>query len=384
MISRLDFIIAQEVKDEYLCNICYQLAINPVECQKCETLFCNSCSLDWKAKQNMCPNKCQEPYQLKQAHRMIRSEILKVKCYCKFSKFGCQEQLILDQLQQHLSQCKFIPVKCCQQCEWEGQADELNDHQEKCDFITHIICKQCKQKVLKQQKDIHNCFETLINLVTTLQLDINEVKQSSQIKINELEKKLEEQSHIYNSIIKQSQIVLESQQQQINNLSVIKPQESSQSIIINQKPPIKQNLQPKPIPIFRTCGKLGEVSKDKICRQKHLLRFWVTPGIEASKQTCSNCQKNQICRYVCETCSDYYCLICAPPENMCKGKSYPSFCPSGHKMETRKTTAYVCDVCGQHGSEMSYSKTLCCKDCDFDICQNCQEQMIKNRDCVIF
>ena len=50
MISRNDFILINEVKETHLCGICYELAINPTECGKCENLYCNACALDWQKK----------------------------------------------------------------------------------------------------------------------------------------------------------------------------------------------------------------------------------------------------------------------------------------------------------------------------------------------
>jgi hypothetical protein len=50
MISRDDFTLITEAKDTHLCGICYELAINPTECAKCENLYCNTCALDWQKK----------------------------------------------------------------------------------------------------------------------------------------------------------------------------------------------------------------------------------------------------------------------------------------------------------------------------------------------
>lgn len=51
---------------------------------------------------------------------MIRSEINKVKCYCKYKSFGCKEELTIENLLSHVTKCEFAPVKCCMQCDWEG------------------------------------------------------------------------------------------------------------------------------------------------------------------------------------------------------------------------------------------------------------------------
>ena len=43
------------------CRICYEdLAISPVKCFTCESVFCKSCITDWtkKPKSNQCPNQC--------------------------------------------------------------------------------------------------------------------------------------------------------------------------------------------------------------------------------------------------------------------------------------------------------------------------------------
>lgn len=81
---RDDFIPVESPNDVCCCKICLELALAPVECTKCENLFCMACASAWRDKQDKypppaiaprCPNKCNGGFEFKQAHRLVRSQI---------------------------------------------------------------------------------------------------------------------------------------------------------------------------------------------------------------------------------------------------------------------------------------------------------------------
>jgi hypothetical protein len=46
-----------ETPEDFKCNICTLLVLNPVECNQCDQLFCKSCLNAWMAKgKSTCPN----------------------------------------------------------------------------------------------------------------------------------------------------------------------------------------------------------------------------------------------------------------------------------------------------------------------------------------
>lgn len=44
--------LVEELNDTFACKICFELALNPLECTSCEQLFCANCVDAWKKKNN--------------------------------------------------------------------------------------------------------------------------------------------------------------------------------------------------------------------------------------------------------------------------------------------------------------------------------------------
>ena len=42
-----------------ICTICDGVVYQPLQCVKCENLFCRNCIEEWRKKSNSCPYKCQ-------------------------------------------------------------------------------------------------------------------------------------------------------------------------------------------------------------------------------------------------------------------------------------------------------------------------------------
>mmetsp|Transcript_11331 Transcript_11331/g.19091 ORF Transcript_11331/g.19091 Transcript_11331/m.19091 type:complete len:106 (+) Transcript_11331:214-531(+) len=50
--------IAPESKDYFICEICWMVVTQPMECEGCSTLFCKACIDSWLKAKVTCPKMC--------------------------------------------------------------------------------------------------------------------------------------------------------------------------------------------------------------------------------------------------------------------------------------------------------------------------------------
>ena len=43
-----------------ICNICFDIKIDPVKCKTCIAEFCSHCAKRWVKSKNQCPNRCSQ------------------------------------------------------------------------------------------------------------------------------------------------------------------------------------------------------------------------------------------------------------------------------------------------------------------------------------
>ncbi|KAM3130643.1 hypothetical protein pb186bvf_017235 [Paramecium bursaria] len=374
--DRNDFEPIEDVPDNLCCGICTLLVIEPLECKSCENLFCSQCIGDWVVKKDECPNRCAGKFFTKQAHRMIRMELSKIKLYCRNRQFGCQVTIMYETIKSHQNVCKFKTTHCVAGCQWQGLEIDLLNHQYACQKVTVIICQKCECDIQKADIQKHDCIKQLKQELKELKQQFLTMSQLQQSQIQELQQN--------SQIIQQKQessIIIQQVPQQQNKQSPIQ--------IVQQKfPPYPNIYQSVPLPQqeaqfipmagsqklinnqpFPKSGSLCEPSKLR-CSKMHNLQFWLAPGIDASKQICENCLQKTICRYLCVQCKSYFCMKCAPPQFRITNKK-PSHCPAGHQINERNSGGYICDVCNRDDSEMMDKRALQCRQCDFDICAEC-------------
>ena len=86
----------ESFKDLIYCPICKKLMIEPVMCFNCQNNYCKICIDDWKSKNNICPNGCEDP--------ILKGAIGKNRLITKF-KFkcikGCGTEIPFDDINNH-------------------------------------------------------------------------------------------------------------------------------------------------------------------------------------------------------------------------------------------------------------------------------------------
>ena len=167
----------EKVVDDHLhCSICYNVLKEPVMCRNNEHLFCRDCITEHlNTNSHTCP-ECNEDLTVETLRRTrVVSNILSgLKIKCDYSHRGCQEYIRLEELDSHVENCDFAPVKCSnEECEMIVNKRDIIHHES-------TVCEYRKVKC-------HNCVK--------IEQDVEEMKQEMHgmdKKIEGMEKKMEE------------------------------------------------------------------------------------------------------------------------------------------------------------------------------------------------
>ena len=146
------------VDDHFHCSICYNVLKEPMMCRDNEHLFCRDCITE-----HLNTNSLET---LRRA-RVVRNVLSGLKIKCDYSHRGCQEYIRLEELDSHVVNCGFAPVKCSnEECEMIVNKREIIYHES-------TVCEYRKVKC-------HNCVK--------IEQDVKEMKE----KMEGMEKKVEE------------------------------------------------------------------------------------------------------------------------------------------------------------------------------------------------
>lgn len=116
------------------CIICYQSQLNLLNCKKCKIILCNQCAIDTKYKQNRCPYKCSDGFEMEVHHSDL-------KYRCQFSE-QCQNVCnSIKEFYEHGRHCKYISAGQKQQEEkrWSYSCSKNHTLEVKIDSYKNLI-----------------------------------------------------------------------------------------------------------------------------------------------------------------------------------------------------------------------------------------------------
>ena len=149
-----------------LCPICKKIDYNLIK-TKCEDYFCENCFKNSINKELYCPNHPDKKIE-KAEKDNIENLYLKIrgiiKVYCKNKDKGCNDILLIDNLNNHLNkECLFRMVKC-DFCNLEFFYKDIQSHQINCSkiFIKCNCGKEIEKYKIEEHKEIE-CPNTIIN-----------------------------------------------------------------------------------------------------------------------------------------------------------------------------------------------------------------------------
>ncbi|XP_054653693.1 TNF receptor-associated factor 3 isoform X2 [Dunckerocampus dactyliophorus] len=117
-------------EEKYLCESCRLVLCQPRQTE-CGHRFCQSCITDILSRPNpVCPADM-EPLFSNKIFRDVccHREIMALKVCCRCENKGCQEQMSLQQIPEHLTVCPFFEVPCpLGKCKERMMRKEIPDH----------------------------------------------------------------------------------------------------------------------------------------------------------------------------------------------------------------------------------------------------------------
>ncbi|KAM4541863.1 TNF receptor-associated factor 3 [Odontesthes bonariensis] len=134
---------------KYCCEACRLVLCQPRQTE-CGHRFCQSCINDILSHQNpVCPADM-EPLFKDKIFRDVccHREIMALKVYCRSEANGCQEQMSLQQIPEHLNVCPFFEVPCpLGKCKERMMRKDIPDHLAwKCKY-RETTCEFCATKM---------------------------------------------------------------------------------------------------------------------------------------------------------------------------------------------------------------------------------------------
>ena len=182
----------EEENNFFMCLICFKVLLDPQECTKCDTAFCNDCITQWKkTTSDRCPLNCSNP-EYKKLNRFI-SKILAQKRFCcanekcEYSKENCEKDTTTHAAQigfsyqeaiDHQSKCLYKLRQCENKCGKKVWGYLKEEHNKTCINYT-VKCETCKtdKRVNDQLGGPHDCIQSLRTLIRQNQNKIDNAKE---------------------------------------------------------------------------------------------------------------------------------------------------------------------------------------------------------------
>lgn len=142
------YIFKKKPEDWYICGICMELAVVPIQTSCCGQTYCNSCILTWTKRKKTCPQCRSEEFS---SATDVRTErfILNLEMYCPNHAQGCDWQGVLRELDGHIAEsCPYATIPCPNACGRSLQRYLQKVHVESECPMRKITCPFCA-RILK-------------------------------------------------------------------------------------------------------------------------------------------------------------------------------------------------------------------------------------------
>ena len=107
--------------DEFTCNLCQQIFVNPLTTQCCRQTYCKDCIHNWLSINSVCPNDRRPVRQqdLIQSPKFVVNILNNMRVKCVHHLNGCPVVQPMNQLGKHVYYCDFKPKLLCKTCGYE-------------------------------------------------------------------------------------------------------------------------------------------------------------------------------------------------------------------------------------------------------------------------
>ena len=154
------------VDAHFHCSICYNVLKEPMMCRNNEHIFCRGCITEHlTVNSHTCP-ECNEDLTvetLRRVPRLVSNYLSELKIKCEYSHRGCEEFIRLEELDSHVENCGFAPVKCSNEdCGMVVNKREIIHHESTVCEYRNVQCHSCK----KLEQDMEEMKEKMEGLAS--------------------------------------------------------------------------------------------------------------------------------------------------------------------------------------------------------------------------
>jgi hypothetical protein len=136
------------VDAHFHCSICYNVLKEPMMCRNNEHIFCRGCITEHlTVNSHTCP-ECNEDLTVETLRkaRLVGNILSELKIKCDYSNRGCHEFIRLEELDSHVENCGFAPLKCSnEECQLVVDKRELIHHESTVCEYRKVKCHSCKK-----------------------------------------------------------------------------------------------------------------------------------------------------------------------------------------------------------------------------------------------
>ena len=94
-------------KNTLKCSICKKILKNPMQCNKCQRVFCKECIENYPKSKKKCPNGCKKPNYRANEDKLAMLSLLKFLCN------NCKEEISYNDVESHLNRGCITNLSTC-------------------------------------------------------------------------------------------------------------------------------------------------------------------------------------------------------------------------------------------------------------------------------
>ena len=175
------------VDAHFHCSICYNVLKEPVMCRNNEHIFCRGCITEHlTVNSHTCP-ECNEDLTVETLRkaRLVSNILSEHKIKCGYFNRGCHVFIRLEELDTHVENCGFAPVKCSnEECQLVVNKREIIHHESTVCEYRKAKCHNCvkiEQDVEGMNEKMEEMKELMVQMFEKLRFLENTVQISSAI-----------------------------------------------------------------------------------------------------------------------------------------------------------------------------------------------------------
>jgi WD40 repeat protein len=155
----------------FLCNICLQILLKPVQCKTCKKEFCNNCITEWQKINNKCPICKHTGFE--EIDPETKEELDQLMFNCPYNSIKCQVSMKYSEYLDHIDNCQYGDYESTLiKCNFKGGMEDVMTHIKTCSCNKSIIKSDILIKEFKKgsfcnieysnKKWAYNCINALI------------------------------------------------------------------------------------------------------------------------------------------------------------------------------------------------------------------------------